>query len=121
MLEEVVLFFMCFIFVLIIYEIFIVSKAKKNEDKDIKKYPIEVKYLIAKYKLDIKKVNYKQLLQIVALVSSFDISVIVSLVMIFDSYLFQLLGALIIVVPVILVSYHFVGLFYKKKGMIKDV
>ena len=31
------------------------------------------------------------------------------------------LGALIIVVPVILISYHFVGLFYKKKGMIKDV
>ena len=33
----------------------------------------------------------------------------------------KLLGALIIVVPVILVSYHFVGLFYKKKGMVKDV
>lgn len=121
MLEELVLFLMCFVLVLIIYEIFVVKKAKKNADSKDKKYPVEVKLLIDKYNLDMKKINYNQLLQIVAIVSSFDIALIVSAVMIFEGYLLQLIGSIVIVIPVVLVSYHLVGLFYKKKGMIKDV
>lgn len=117
MLEELVLFLLCFFLVLLVYEIFIVHKAKKKKEKK----PMEVKYLITKYNLNMKKVDYAQLLQIVALVSSFDISFIVSVVLILDSYLWQILAALILVLPVILVSYHFVGLFYRKKGMTKDV
>ena len=119
--EEIVLFVLCYLLVFIVYQTFIVSKAKKNADKEDKKYPIEVGFLIAKYHLDMEKVNYNQLLQIVALVSSLDISLIVSLVMIFDSYMYQFLAAVLLVIPIILISYYFVGLFYKKKGMIKDV
>jgi len=117
MLEEFVLFLLCFFLVLLVYEIFIVRKAKKNKEKR----PIEVKYLITRYHLNMKKVDYVQLLQIVALVSSFDISFIVSVVLILDSYLWQILAVLILVLPVILVSYHFVGIGYRKKGMTKDV
>ena len=120
MLEELVLFLMCFVLVLIIYEIFVVKKAKKNADSKDKKYPVEVKLLIDKYNLDMKKINYNQLLQIVAIVSSFDIALIVSAVMIFEGYILQLIGSIVIVIPVVLVSYHLVGLFYKKKGMIKN-
>lgn len=83
--------------------------------------PMEVKYLISKYRLDLKKVNYNQLLQIVALVSSLDISIMVTVTLLADSFLYQIFVAVILVVPIILVSYHFVGVFYKKKGMIKDV
>lgn len=79
MLEEFVLFLLCFFSVLLVYEIFIVRKAKKNKEKR----PIEVKYLITRYHLNMKKVDYVQLLQIVALVSSFDISFIVSVVFYF--------------------------------------
>ena len=57
----------------------------------------------------------------VALVSSFDISFMVSVVSIFDNYVIQLVAAVAIVIPVLLVSYSLVGLFYKKKGMVKDV
>ena len=117
MIDELILFFFCFLLILVIYEIFIVSKAKKNKSR---KYPIEVKYLIFKYHLNMRKVNYPQLLQIVALVSSFDIALIVSLVMLADSYLWQILAILVLVLPVILVSYHFVGSFYRKRGMTKD-
>ena len=119
--EELVLFGMCYVLVFVLYQIFIVSKAKKNYEKEDKKYPVEVKYLIGKYKLDIEKIKYNQLLQIVALVSSFDISLMVSAVSIFDNYVIQLVAAVAIVIPVLLVSYYFVGLFYKKKGMVKDV
>ena len=119
--EELVLFGLCYVLVFVLYQIFIVSKAKKNYEKEDKKYPVEVKYLIGKYKLDMEKIKYNQLLQIVALVSSFDISLMVSAVSIFDNYVIQLVAAVAIVIPVLLVSYSLVGLFYKKKGMVKDV
>ena len=45
----------------------------------------------------------------------------VSVVSIFDNYVIQLVAAVAIVIPVLLVSYSLVGLFYKKKGMVKDV
>ena len=116
MIEELVLFLLCFFLVLLVYEIFIVRKAKKKKDKR----PMEVKYLITRYHLNMRKVDYPQLLQIVALVSSFDIAFIVSVVMFVDNYLWQILSVLILVLPVIFVSYHFVGSFYRKRGMTKD-
>ena len=118
MLEELVLFLLCFFLILLVYELFIVRKAKKNKGK---KNSMEVIYLIYKYHLNMRKVDYPQLLQIVSLVSSFDIAFIVSVVIIVDSYLWQLLAALVLVLPVILVSYHLVGVFYRKKGMTKNV
>ena len=117
MLEELLLFLLCFFLVLIVYEIFIVRRAKT---KKAKKQPVEVRYLIDRYHLNMKKVDYPQLLQIVALVSSFDISFIVSVIVILDSYLWQIVAVFVLVLPVIILSYHFVGMFYRKKGMTKD-
>lgn len=117
--QDVVLFILSFVFIFVIYEIFIVSKAKKNEKKKKEnKQPMEVKYLVTKYKLDLKKNDYHKLLHVCAFVSSFDMALIVTLAMLFDNYLLQLLVVLVLVVPVILVSYHFVYLVYKKRGLI---
>lgn len=117
--QELILFLLSYLFVFIIYEIFIVKRAKKNEKKKKdNKQPMEVKYLVNKYKFDLKKVDYHKLLHVVALVSSFDISFIVSLSLLTESFLLQMLIILVLVVPIILVSYHIVYLFYKKKGLI---
>lgn len=120
--QELVLFFMTFIFVFILYQIFIIRPAKKrvkdkSKDRD-KKELREIKFLINKYKLDIKKVNYNQLLQIVALVSSLDIALVVSVIMLFDNFFMEILVGFIFTLIIILVSYYLVYLFYKKKGMI---
>ena len=115
--KEMILFVLCFFTSLFIYEIFIVKKAKKKRDKK----PIEVTYLIKKYKIDLRKANYTQLLQIVSLTSSFDIALIVSLVCMTNNYWIELLVAIFSSIPIILISYHFVGNFYKKRGMIKNV
>ena len=115
--RELLLFVLCFIIVLVMYEIFIVSKAKRRNSKN---KPMEIKFLINKYRVDINKADYKQMLQIMALVSSFDISLIVTISSMFDTYTKQLIVALILILPVIFISYHLVGMFYKKKGMIID-
>lgn len=119
--EEFVLFLLSFIFVFLIYQIFIVRKAKLNgkvKKSKKKKVPIEVTYLEKKYKLNLKKVNYNQLLHIIACVSSFDIALIVLIICLFDNFLLEIIGGFIFTIVIIMLSYHFLYLFYKRKGMI---
>ena len=125
--EDLGLFILSFIFVLLIYQIFIIRPAKKRKNnkskgrkkkEDISKELFEIKYLQARYKLDMKKINYNQLLQICAITSSFDISFIVYLIGIINNFILRVLGGFIFTLGIIMLSYHLVYLFYKKKGMI---
>ena len=70
--------------------------------------------------VNIDKVNYDQLLQIVALVSSFDISLVVSVMSIIPIFVLKLVAGLILIFLTIYISYYLVYLFYKKKGMVKN-
>lgn len=124
--REIILFILCFIVVLTSYELFLVKpmkkyRANKGKRKKQKKELVEIRYLVYKYGLDLKKVNYNQLLQIVALTSSIDITIIVTIIAAFDNYLLSLALCLALSVPIIILSYWFVFKFYKKRGMIKDV
>ena len=125
--EELGLFILSFIFVLLIYQIFIIIPAKKRKNnkskvrkkkEDTSKELFEIKYLQARYKLDMKKINYNQLLQICAITSSFDISFIVYLIGIINNFILRVLGGFIFTLGIIMLSYHLVYLFYKMKGII---
>lgn len=113
---------MTFVLVLIIYEIFVVSKTKRLRNTNSKKFkdPVEIKYLVNRYKLDMKRVDYNQLLQIIAIVSSFDIALVVTLINLTDIFVLEILIGVISVFLIILLSYHLVFIFYKKKGMIRN-
>ena len=117
--EEVILFVLSYLFVFAIYKFFIIRKAKSKKRKKNKE-PIEVSYLVGRYKLDLSKVDYDKLLLVIAFVSSFDIALTVSIMQLFKSFLWQAIVGIILVIITILVSYHIVYLFYKKGGMIKD-
>ena len=120
--EELILFILTYVFVFVIYQIFIISPAKKRKKNNVKtdKELFEVKYLVSKYKLDLDKISYNQLIQICALISSFDISVAVSVVALDNSFLVDMLLGFTTIFVLIFVGYHMVYLFYKKKGMIKN-
>ena len=120
--EELILFLMTYVFVFIIYQIFIISPAKKRKKNNVKsdKELFEIKYLVSKYKLDLDKISYNQLLQICALISSFDISIAVSVVALENNFLVDMLFGFTTIFILIFISYHMVYLFYKKKGMIKN-
>ncbi len=124
--KEIILFIVCFWIVLLAYEIIFIIPMKKYKKGKLKKKKekkelAEIRYLVSKYNLDMKKVNYNQLLQIVALTSSFDITIIVTIVALVDNYLLSLLMCMLLVIPVVMVSYWLVFKFYKKRGMIKNV
>ena len=122
--QELIFFLMSFVLVFIIYQIFIIIPVKRSRTSKkknvVKKDPLEIKYLSAMYGLNLKKVNYNQLLQICAIVSSLDISICVSLIGLVNGLLTELFVGFISIVALIYVSYYFVYLFYKKKGMIKN-
>ena len=114
--EEIILFIVGFIFLFILYQLFIIPRAKKNKRKD----PMEILYLKKVYKnLDFKEIPRNQLLQIIALVSSFDFSLIVSIIVNINDFYLEILIGFISTIVIILISYHLVYLFYKKKGMVK--
>ena len=66
---EIVVFLLTFLVVLLIYELILVRKCKKDKKR---KKPIEVQYLVNCYNLDLKKVNYKRLLNIIYKMTKFD-------------------------------------------------
>ncbi len=116
--KEIILFIMTFLLVYIFYQVFIIKKSKRRNSK---KRPAEVNFLIYKYNIDIKKLDYKKLLNVVAITSSLDISLMVSIVSIIKSVLIQIVLALVLVIPIFLLSYYIVAKYYIKKGYVKNV
>ena len=111
LLQTLVLFILTFIIVFIIYE-FIFAKdyknqIKKKKEKNIKmkKKPVEVRLLETYYKVDIEKLNYTGLLNRIAVVSSLDISFIVTIACISNRGFIQIIIACVLIIPVIYFSY----------------
>ena len=113
--KNIILFILSYILVLFIYEVFIVKRAIKNKDDKDKKKPIEVRLLVKKYKIDLKKINYNKLLHIIALVSSLDIAIVASVIALLDNLVLQIIIGLVLGIVLIFVSYDFIG-----KKMRKD-
>ena len=115
--RELILFVISFIIVFLLYRLVIVKRAKSKKRA---KEPFEVTYLVNKYKLDLKKVNYKRLLMVISLVSSFDIALVVTIILLLKSFILEIIVGFISILIIISFSYHLVYLVYKKKGMINN-
>ncbi len=107
----IVNFIVIFILVYLFYYFFSVRKARKNG----KKVPVEVQYLLIKYQINLKKIKYKKFVNSVALLGSFDIALVGSIVMYFENIFFQLLIGFALFIPIILISFQLVGKYYQKK------
>ena len=109
---EVIIYFIgIFIVLYILFYLFMVKKARRNS----KKVPVEVQYLLVQYNLDTKNFRYKQFMNTVALVASFDISLVATIVFHIEGFIWQLLFGFIFLVPVILLSFMLVGKYYQNK------
>ena len=109
--EDTIYFIGIFIVLYILFSLFLAKKARRNS----KKVPIEVQYLLVQYNLDTKNFRYKQFMNTVALVASFDISLVATIVFHIEGFIWQLLFGFIFLVPVILLSFMLVGKYYQNK------
>lgn len=99
-----------FVLIFTLYYILFIRKAKRGV-----KTPSEVQYLINLYKLDTKKFSYKKFLVFVGLVTSFDTSLVATIVTVVDGIVWQILFGFIIVIPVMVISFTILGKYYKNK------
>ena len=105
--QELILFLLSFLLVFIIYQIFIVRRAKpkklvNKKDKRIKepKEPLEVTYLVSRG-LDLKKVDYNKLLFVVSMVSSIDIALVVTIIMLLKVFILEIIVGFISTIGII--------------------
>lgn len=105
-------FLICFIVVYLVY-LFLIILRKNKIDKY--KKSSEVKFLVSKYKLDLKKISLKKLAHILALANSFIISLAFISTGIFDNIILKLLLGFLVLLPTMLLVYHIIGTNLNKK------
>ena len=109
-----------------------VKKSKKDKKKsrsaeeqkkdDFLSLPAEVKYFIRKYNVNLDKVNLRGVLKIVGLVLGVDIAIVtVVSVLLFKKLTYQMILAIVLIIPMYLISLKFLAKAFKKRGLIKDV
>ena len=103
---------MIYIFYLIFYVI-------KKKEYDENKVPVELVYLIRKYHLDMKKINYRRLMNQIGIISSFDIAFTGTFIFTYikNTFLSIVLGTLMLI-PLIIITFSYIGIYYKKKGLV---
>ena len=101
-------------------------KTKKKKGQTIElvepRIPSEIQILIIKYRLDMRKINYRGLLKVVGFVCALDIGFITTIVSLIKSdnpYILLGIGALL-TLPTILISFSLLGRLFKKKGLVLD-
>lgn len=99
-------------------------KVDKNRYKveDYMALPSEVKYFVKKYNVDLDKINLRGLLKLTGFVLGIDITIVtIFVLLVLESVVWQVVVASILIIPVYLISLKFLGKYFKKKGLIKDV
>lgn len=110
--KELILYLFTFILVYLFYLVFVLSR--KNI---LKKFPDSKNgmYLKIKYGLKINDKNIKKIANSVFLANSFILSTTVYIVCLFDSFILGLLVSVIPLILMIIILYHLIGTYYKKK------
>lgn len=100
-----------YILIYTIYYFWFIRKTVRGE-----KVPSEANYLINLYNLDINKFSYRKFIKVVGLVTTFDVALVATLVAVIDSrVIWQILFSLIIIIPIIAITFMVLGKFYQRK------
>ena len=104
---------------LVVYLFYLFFSVLKRKKFNVKKIPVELKLLIKKYRLDMSKINYRGIMNRIALVSSFDIAFVATFIFKFiENEVWSIIIGAIMIIPVILITFNFIGLYYVKKGCV---
>jgi hypothetical protein len=116
--DLIIQFIITFAFVYFGYYFLIIRHQKEYNSKTC---PGEALFIIKVYKLKLNCINYNKLLKLMALTNAVIISLTITLVSFVNHYLMKFLIGFFILVLLIIIFYSLIGLYYKKRGMTKDV
>ncbi|MBQ6686906.1 MAG: hypothetical protein IJN03_00090 [Bacilli bacterium] len=93
---------------------------KSTKKKEVKEFG-EVNYLVGKFKLDKKKINYKSVILWTAIINSFIISFVSTVISAIPAHMiWQLLVGFVLIFALIYSLYEIYGRILVKKGWGKD-
>ena len=116
--EDLILYLGTFIISYLFYVIFVLRRKNVlNKFSNGK----EITYLRYKYNVKINDKNLKSVAHKICLANSFILSTTVFVVCLFDNLLIELLVGIPTLLILILVIYHLIGTYYKKKQGGKNV
>lgn len=115
--KYIMVFILAFLLVFIFYSIMFNRKKVKNKEKKI----TEVNFLIKRYKLDMRKIKYKNLLFTISIINSIIIALAFTAVFYVENYLLSLLIGFVLLIVLTYSLYEIVGRHYQKKGSKENV
>lgn len=110
--RDFLLYLIVFVLVYLFYLVFVLCR--KNV---LKKFPQgkEFRYLKFKYGIKINDKNLKRIAHTVFLANSFILATTVYVMCLFDNLFLEILLGIITVISLLLIIYHLIGIYYKKK------
>ena len=99
---QAILFASIFIIVYLFYLLFVINRKKMI-------------YLKYHYKLNLDKINIKQLAHVIGLSNALIMATVVTVISFIKGLILQMLLCLILLIPFILIVYHIIGKYYQKK------
>ena len=100
----------------IVYIIFFVFNIKNRKKYDRQKAPVNIKYLVLKYNLDVVRIGYKKLLNTLNFIDSIIVATLFTVTRFIDNTIIRLVVAFILVFPLFAGIYHLVAMHYKKES-----
>ena len=110
--KSFIVYLIMFLLVYLFYIIFVLCR--KNI---LKKFPNgkEMQYLKFKYGVKVNDTNIKKIANSVFLANSFILSTTVLAISFFDGLILEIVVGLVTLVLLMLIIYHLIGIYYKKK------
>ena len=109
--KSLIEFLLLFIVVFVIYKL--IYKRKKDFSK--LKANDEIRVFALRYNLDLRKINYKQLLNVLALINSFIIAFTATIIVRIESIAWKLVACILIVACLIISLFSIAGRYFKSR------
>lgn len=109
--EELITSLIIFVIFYLAYVIFVINR--KDKLNKLKKGMI-VNYIVTKYQLDLKTINFKVFAHMVALSTAFIMSTTFFIISFFDNYLIKVLLCFVVLLPLQFIMYMIIGKAYQK-------
>ena len=110
----IVEFLVAVILVLLYYKFVETRKIKEYNKNNL---PVDLKLFIQTQKVNVKKISYKRLMKIVAVINAVDIGIILLLTNVVNNIFLKLLIAFPLTFVILFISYGMAGFILKKRGM----
>ena len=105
-------FIIAFLLIYLFYFLTVILQKKRYEKF---KKSNQFMYFVNKYKLDTTKINIKEFIYIISFTNSLIIAIAFIMTFLVENIILQLLIGLIVLIPLILVSYSLIGKYLKRK------